>query len=80
MFKVKNRNTRSRGEICSKLTIMTPERRQWPRSGVFIVYLIIFYTLLTQVSVVNFEQVNVSWETSKKSFYFLTASKLEYLC
>ena len=27
MFKVKNRNTRTRCEICSKLTIKTPERR-----------------------------------------------------
>ena len=33
MFKVKNRNTRSRFKICSKLTIKTPERRH----GVFIV-------------------------------------------
>ena len=24
-------------KICSKLTIKTPERRHWPRSGVFIV-------------------------------------------
>ena len=29
MFKVKNRNTRTRCEICSKLTIKTPERRHW---------------------------------------------------
>ena len=29
MFKVNNRNTRTRCEICSKLTIKTPERRQW---------------------------------------------------
>ena len=29
MFKVNNRNTRTRFEICSKLTIKTPERRQW---------------------------------------------------
>ena len=28
MFKVNNRNTRTRCEICSKLTIKTPERRQ----------------------------------------------------
>ena len=28
MFKVKNRNTRARSGICSKLTIKTPERRQ----------------------------------------------------
>ena len=27
MFKVNNRNTRTRCEICSKLTIATPERR-----------------------------------------------------
>ena len=32
--------------ICSKLTIKTPERRQWRRSGVFIV---------------DFEQVNADW-------------------
>ena len=36
MFKVNNRNTRIRCEICSKLTIMIPERRQWRRSGIFI--------------------------------------------
>ena len=28
MFKVNNKNTRTRCEICSKLTIKTPERRQ----------------------------------------------------
>ena len=27
MFKVNNRNTRTKCEICSKLTIKTPERR-----------------------------------------------------
>ena len=29
MFKVNNRNTRTKCEICSKLTIKTPERRHW---------------------------------------------------
>ena len=29
MFKVNSRNIRTRCEICSKLTIKTPERRQW---------------------------------------------------
>ena len=29
MFKFNIRNTRTRCEICSKLTIKTPERRQW---------------------------------------------------
>ena len=28
LFKVNNRNTRKRREVCSKLTIKTPERRQ----------------------------------------------------
>ena len=36
MFKVNNRNNRIRCEICSKLAIKTPDRRQWRRSGVFI--------------------------------------------
>ena len=48
MFKVSNKNTRTRCEICSKLLINTPEQRhwRWRRSGVFIV---------------NFKQVNADW-------------------
>ena len=37
LFKVNNRNTRKRYEICSKLTIKTPERRHWRSSCVYIV-------------------------------------------
>ena len=37
MFKVNSRNTRTRCEVCSKLTIKTPEWRKWRCSGVFIV-------------------------------------------
>ena len=48
MFKVNNRNTRTRSEVCSKLTIQTPERLQWHRSGVF---------------TANFEQVNAGWDS-----------------
>ena len=36
MLKVNNRDARKRCEICSKLTIKTPEQRHWRRSGVFI--------------------------------------------
>ena len=32
LLKANNRNTRSRCEICSKLTLKTPERRHWCRS------------------------------------------------
>ena len=41
-FKVNNNNTRTKCEICLKLTIKTPKRRQ----------------LCSSVSIVNFEQVN----------------------
>ena len=59
MFKVSNRNT---CKICSKLTIKTPERRHWRRSGVFIVdfehishFFLVFLllTMLTNVSTVD---------------------------
>ena len=57
MFKVNDRNTKTRCEICSKLTIKTPEWRRWHRSGVFIVSFE-HISLCSSVSIVNFEQVN----------------------
>ena len=53
MLKINNRNTRTRCEICSKLTIRKPEQRQWCHSGVFIVnlehipHLVLVFLLLT---------------------------------
>ena len=53
LLKVNNKNTTKRCEICSKLTIKTPERRQWRFSGVFIVksehfsHLVLVFLLLT---------------------------------
>ena len=53
MFNVNNRDTRTRCEICSKLTTKTPERRQWRRSSVFIVnfehisHFVLVFLLLT---------------------------------
>ena len=58
VFKVDNRNTRTRCEICSKLTIKTPEQRQWHRSGIFIVNFE-HISHLFLVFIFNFEQVNV---------------------
>ena len=61
-FKLNNINTRTRCEICSNLTIKTPERRQWRCSGAFIVnFEHISYLVLVFLSIVNFEQVNTSW-------------------
>ena len=48
MFKVNNRNTRTRCEICSKLTIKTTERGTYS-------------TPCSSVSIVNFEQINADW-------------------
>ena len=48
-----NRNIRSRSEICSKLTIKTPERYEWHPSGVFMVnfehisHLVLVFLLVT---------------------------------
>ena len=52
-LKFNNKNTRTKCEICSKLTIKTPERRHWRRSGVFIInlehisHLVLMFLLLT---------------------------------
>ena len=52
LLKVNNRNTRTRCEICLKLTIKTP-KRHWRRSGGFIVnfknisHIVLVFLLLT---------------------------------
>ena len=53
LFQFNNRNTRKKFEICSKLTMKTPERRYWRRSALFIVnfehisHLFVVFLLLT---------------------------------
>ena len=69
LFQVNNRNTM---EICSKLTLKTPETLHWRRSGVFTVNFEIFHTF-SSVSIVDFEQVLAGKSTSKeikRLFYF----------
>ena len=61
LLKVKNRNTRTRCEICSKLTIKIPERRHWRRSSIFIINFEHISNLCSSVTIVNFEQVNADW-------------------
>ena len=71
MFKINNRNTRARYEICSKLTIKTSERGFWPCSGVLLLALNVFHTFLCAVSMVVFEQVNICrvWNSSRARFF-----------
>ena len=53
LLKVNNRNTRTRCEICSKLTIKTPEQSRWRHFDVFIVnfehvsHFVLVFLLLT---------------------------------
>ena len=68
-FKLNNRNTRTRCEICSKLIIKTPERRHWRRCGVFIIKLWTYFTPCSSVSIVDFEQVNAGWVINQWSFF-----------
>ena len=75
LFKVNNRNTKIRCEICSKLTIKTSEQRYWCCSGVFINFEHSF-------SVVDFEQVIVSWGISYlhwSSYYSECRNRLQLL-
>ena len=61
MLKAHNRNTKRRREICSNLTIKTPEWRHQARYNVFIVNFT-YFTRYSSVFIVNFEQVNVGQE------------------
>ena len=60
-FKVNNRNTRTRCEICSNVTIKTPEQRHWYSSGDFIVNFEHTLHLALVLLFSIFEQVNTGW-------------------
>ena len=57
LLQVNKRNTRTRYEICSKLTIKIPERRRW--------HFWTYFTHCFSVSIVNFKQVIAGWATWK---------------
>ena len=59
-FEANKRKTTTMCEICSKLTITTPDQSQWCRSGIFILN----FELISHcsgVSIVAFKQVNTCW-------------------
>ena len=64
LFKLNNRNTRKRCEICSKLPIKTPKRRQLRRSGVFIVKFKHILHLFLVFLLLSLKSVNVQWTRS----------------
>ena len=59
LFKVSNRNVRKIYEICSRLSIKTPELRQW-RLVSLLLTLNVFLTF-SFVCTVDCEQLNVCW-------------------
>ena len=61
IFKVSYRNTRTRCEICSKLTIKTQERRQWHGFGVFDVNFEHILQLVLVFLLINIEHVITDW-------------------
>ena len=70
MLKASNRNTKTRCEICSKLTIKTPERHQNDAIGIVLVSLLLtlnIFHISSSVSIVNFEQVNVHCDPYPKT-------------
>ena len=83
LLEFNNRNTRTRCEICSKLTRKIPERRQWRRSGVFIVkfehissvytvnfeHVIAGWVLTVQVTVTNMKNYNRDWQIINKNIH-----------
>ena len=68
LFKVNSRNIRKRSEICSKLPMKIPKRRHWGRSGVFIIS---YFKTFPKFSIVDFEQVNICWESDILFVWYL---------
>ena len=76
LLKVNNRNTRTRCEICSKITIKIPERRQWRHSGIFIVNFehVVVVTPCSSIYIVNFEHVMAAWVKMLLNYLFFIYS------
>ena len=74
MIKVYNRNIRKKCEICSKLTVKTPERHHWPISHWT------YFTPFSIVSIVDFESKILAGEVvvSEATFYYFHETPLRY--
>ena len=77
LLKVNNTNTRKRREICSKLTIKTPGRHHWPRSGDLMSTLNIFHTFFWRLYC-YFEFAFVCWECSTTELLFTKVQRYFY--
>ena len=75
LLKVNIRNTGTRCEICSKLTIKKPTRWQWRRFGVFIVNFEHISYLCSSVSIANFQHVIAGWYSNSKTMKQMISQK-----
>ena len=72
MLKINNSNTRKKCEICSKLTMNTPERSQLRRSGAFLLILNICFTPSSNVTISKVTKVKVKDKVTNISILFLS--------
>ena len=78
-FNVNERNTRKSCEVCSLLTIKTPERRQLASFCCLYCEVWAHFTTFSSASIVNLEQGNVNWVLSINCpllTYFIIEKKL----
>ena len=61
LFKVSKSNARKIGEICSQLTVKTPEWNHWCCSGIFVVFFLTYFKPFSNASIVNFEHIFACW-------------------
>ena len=70
LFKLNNRNTRKGCEICSKLTIKTPERRIASFEHIS--------DFFSRAYTADFKQVNVRWVVQYKNLLFLSLQDVSW--
>ena len=75
LFKINERNPRTKQQICPKLTMQITVRRQWSCSDVFFNNFE-HISHLAKVSLVNFEQVNAGWQPILSLMLYFDTLKL----
>ena len=75
LLKVNNRNTKTRCEICSKLTIKNTRMTSIASFCCFYCSLWAYFTPCSSVSTVNFEHVIAGWDESSKSQSYYPVNK-----
>ena len=81
MFKVNNKNTRTTSMtlVWNMFKLKHMLKHQNDVNDVVLVFLLLtYFTPFSCVSIVDFEQVNVSWVGFEAAFYVLRTQEVEY--